>query len=146
MKKLILILIVAVGFTACKKDEFSLRPMGSGSASPTVTTPSDPMDQPSWRIGLLVNEGNDVTSKFTGYSFRFHADGILTATKKGITTKGYWSNRTENDQQKLNINFDSGPLMEMNNNWNVKERHVSVIKLEFRSKGMPETLEFVKIN
>ena len=147
MKKLILILIVAVGITACKKDEFSLRPMGTGSTTTTTSIP-DPPDKElaSWRIAILVNEGSNVTSKFIGYSFQFHPNGILTATKKGITTKGHWSNRTETDQPKLNITFDSGPLMELNNNWDVTQRHVNVIKLEIvTGKDMTDYLDFQKI-
>jgi hypothetical protein len=153
MKKLIFILIVAVGLTACKKDEFSLRPMGSDSSTskvaptpdPVAPTPN-PVEQSLWRIGFLVNDGSNVTSDFTGYTFEFHPDGMLLATKKGVRTEGHWSRRTETDQPKLNINFESGPLMALNNNWDLKEHHVSVIKLEFiTSNDMTEYLNFQKI-
>ena len=146
MKKLILILIVAVGLTACKKDEFSLRPMGSGSTTNSVSPNPDRIGLNSWRINIFVNEGSNVTSEFTGYAFQFHPNGILTATKKGVTTEGHWSNRTESDQQKLNINFDSGPLMQLNKNWNLIERNVRVIKLgTVPSNDMADYLEFARI-
>ncbi len=143
MKKLFLILTVAVGLTACKKDLTSLRPIIPSTSTDAKSV--DPKFIGNWKIVNLFRNGNDETSDFRDYTFKFDPGGKIYALRSGDIFVGNWTRRTETDQEKFNINFDSAPLTELNNNWNLVERDVNVLKLEFViRKNVIESLEFRK--
>jgi hypothetical protein len=133
MKKLLLILILIGGLTACDKNEASIKP----------TTPSTSlvMTQGKWKITNLNHNGYN-ESGFTDYQFQFNLNGTLNAVKEGVTTSGYWSTRTENNEQKLNISFSSPPLNELNFDWRVKQINVNMMNL---GDGGTEYLDFQKL-
>lgn len=98
MKKLLLIIILVTGLIACDKNEASIKP--------TTPTTSLVMTQGKWKATNMNHNGN-TEAHFTNYEFTFNPNGVLTVVKEGVTTNGYWSTRTENSEQKLNITFSS---------------------------------------
>lgn len=137
MKKLLSILMITAlmlfgALTGCNKKETSVKP---------TTTSSLVMMQGKWKITNFNHNGTN-ESHFTGYEFQFGVNGVVTAVKEGITTKGYWSTRTENNEQKLNISFDSSPLKELNFDWRVKKIDANIMNL---SDGGTEYLDFQKL-
>jgi len=147
MKKLFLILTIAVGLTACRKDLTSLRPITPTSSTSTSTIPVK--NYQKWKVTNLVRNNINETSDFTGSIFQFAPNGIIYATRNGKTFTGNWTSRTENNQQKLNITFNGGGLLELANNWDLILRDDQVIKLQAITKeDVTEYLDFhiVEVN
>ncbi|MCC6289075.1 MAG: hypothetical protein IT249_14425 [Chitinophagaceae bacterium] len=99
----------------------------------------------NWRVTLFTDSGNDETSDFSGYTFTFGNDGILTATKSNTSKTGTWS-RSSND---FNINLgeksdDNKPLGELTDDWDVISVSSTEIKLKDDNDSSEEFLTFKK--
>jgi hypothetical protein len=100
----------------------------------------------SWEICYSYHDF-DRTSNFKGYSFVFKADNTVVATKNGVDQNGIWSTKiNSNGYREFKVKFNSIPLKELDDDWNVFEFNAS--KLRFSNKdGNYETnyLYFDKI-
>jgi len=43
-----------------------------------------------WRVDQYIQNDSDITASFSGYLFKFDANGIVTGTKDGVSDKGLW--------------------------------------------------------
>ncbi|NDI97518.1 hypothetical protein GWA97_00320 [Flavobacterium sp. LaA7.5] len=92
----------------------------------------------TWRITTFSEEGNDETGHFTGYSFTFNDNSVLTATNGSNTHTGTWSVTTsdsnDDDNSESDINFNIGfvspeEFNDLSDDWDIIEYSSSVIKL-----------------
>jgi hypothetical protein len=83
----------------------------------------------TWRITNYVDSGQNETNDFTGYTFTFGSDGVITATNGTDTISGTWSvtdssNSTDdsNDDIDFNILFpvpDTNVFNDLNDDWDL---------------------------
>lgn len=133
----IVIFAFATSLGSCKKDDSGSSPAVSGIVT-----------QGSWRVTLYSDNGNNETSKFTGYNFTFSSSGVVTAVKSGSTVSGTWSGSNDDSQNKLNLFFTSPPdFEEISDDWHILQKSSSKIELEDVSGGNGGTdlLTFEKI-
>lgn len=110
MKKLLLFVLIAISFGACKHAEDA----GLKSVTPVITAGQ-------WRVNLLLSNGVNGTAAVNPYKFRFYTTGVVQADREDESILGRWSEGT--DKQSINLSFDAtaGSLVGMNKNWYVMD-------------------------
>jgi hypothetical protein len=124
MKHLLLLLIMSTTLIlSCSKDDDNSSSINPGNVTNTVTSGT-------WRITYYWDTDHEETSAFSGYSFTFGSNGVLTATKTGSTVTGSWSTGTDDSKTELIIVFASpDSFVEISDDWEVIEMTDTRIKL-----------------
>jgi hypothetical protein len=136
MKAIIFCLLAAFIFTSCD-------PQSNVSANTSQVVTSG-----SWKVTLFTDSGNNETADFNGYTFTFDTNGVLTATKNGVSKTGTWS--VSSSSNKFNIDLgakvDSNkPLGELTDDWKIISSSDTEIKLQDDNSASNEFLTFTKI-
>lgn len=105
-----------------------------------------PYTNGTWVIHLFADSGNDETSDYDGYDFVFSPDGVLTATKAGITTTGTWTTRKDDGFNKMDINLvtTDEKLLHLNNDWVIDHSTSTLLELIDDNGASEELLHFRK--
>ena len=99
----------------------------------------------TWRVTLFTDSGNDETSDFSGYSFSFNSNGVVTATWSGISKNGTWSRSSNKFNIDLGAKTDTNkPLGELTDDWQIISLSDSEIKLTDDNPLSAEFLTFTK--
>lgn len=133
MKNGFLLCLVATLLLAGCKRESALTPANADRI----------LEKGSWRITLFMEEGNNETSDFEGYSFVFKANGSVDATKDGNTLSGTWSTEKDDGDLKLYLNFTDALLSEIADDWHILSQSDAKLELEDVSGGNGGTDELV---
>ncbi len=125
-----IILLALVALLSCDDDNSSIN---QGSVTET-------MKKGTWRVTSFIEDVNDETHYFTGYTFTFGASNVLTATKSANTYSGTWVvTNSSSSGTKFIINFSIPPAPsdfdELNDDWNVLTMTDSKIELKHVSGG-----------
>ncbi|MCW3103028.1 MAG: hypothetical protein JWO09_1468 [Bacteroidetes bacterium] len=88
-----------------------------------------------WKVGRFEEDGKDETGHFSGYVFQFNTDGTVTATNGNNAVKGTWATNSDGSKTKMNINFATAPLNELNDDWVIKSGGTGSIQLQHTSGG-----------
>ncbi len=102
----------------------------------------------NWRVTLFSERGINETADFAGFSFSFNANGVLVATRNGVSQNGTWS--ITNSSTKFNIDLGpktdvNKPLGELTDNWKIISVTATEIKLTDDNATSAEFLTFTKI-
>ena len=98
----------------------------------------------NWRVTSFVEEGNDETNHYTGFTFTFGANNVLTAQNGDIVHTGTWSvtydNSDDDDSPGSDIDFNIGfstpaQFEELSDDWDILERTATKIRLVDVSGG-----------
>lgn len=133
--------------TSCNQDDNSIDP-----------TPSVIQDQVqsggTWRITSFIDSGKDETYHFTGYTFTFGSNGILSATNSSTSYQGQWSvtDSNSNDDSPGDVDFNiffslTNQFEDLNEDWHIISSSDNKIELIHVSGGNGGTdyLTFEKI-
>lgn len=125
-----IILLALVALLSCDDDNSSIN---QGSVT-------DTMKRGTWRVTSFIEDGNDETYYFTGYTFTFGSSNVLTATKNTNTYSGTWVvTNSSSSGTKFKITFPIPPAPadfdELNDDWNVLTMTDSKIELKHVSGG-----------
>lgn len=122
---ILMALILTAGLAGCTKESAS-DPQGVSAN----------LNDGSWKITYFWDSDHDETDHFSGYSFTFGDNSILTATSGSGTVTGTWSSITDDSQLKLNILFAAPPdFAELSDDWHIVESTDKKIRLEDVSGG-----------
>ncbi|MBN9385181.1 MAG: hypothetical protein J0H74_30775 [Chitinophagaceae bacterium] len=74
-----------------------------------------------WYVAQYLQNDSNVTASFSGYLFKFDANGTVTGTKDTIARKGTWVPNV--DARTINANFPSAPppVSLLNGLWKIKD-------------------------
>lgn len=122
MKSVFFLIAITSLCWSCKKDKITKQV-------------EDDLSQGSWKITNYMDSGNNETSDFTSYTFQFKSNGNVSATSGSGTMNGTWSTTNDDSQNKLVINFSSGTLEEISDDWHIIENSSNLIRLEDVSGG-----------
>jgi hypothetical protein len=103
------------------------------TATPIVT-------RGTWKIKFFESANNDQAGQYSGYSFIFHPDGILEASRDDISVRGKWF---EDDiSKKINIHFGltDPTLTRLNSHWKIRQIDNGAIELQDTESSKNETL------
>ena len=74
-------------------------------------------------IKEFIEDGSNLTQRFSPYRFVFDSNGTVTATGSGDTLKGTYSVFTDDGKTKLRMEFRGVPLFdELNDDWYLMEK------------------------
>jgi hypothetical protein len=96
------------------------------ATKPAVGTIIDTYAQ--YSIISYVNNGVELKSKYTDYSFQFGGSGQLVANKAGIITQGNWAAPMDSLIIK---SFTTEPLSGLNNRWKMTGVINGIVNAEF---------------
>jgi len=131
---------------SCSKDD--------SSDDNSVVNVQNTVQSGAWIITSFIDSGNDETNHFTGFSFTFAGNNVLTATNGSTTYTGTWSIDDDNsnddsiDDLHFNILFNlSNDFEELNEDWNIVSRTSTRVELIHISGGNGGTdyLTFEKV-
>jgi hypothetical protein len=130
MKNYLLLLVMsATLILSCSKDDDNSSSISPGNVSNTLSNGT-------WRITYYWDTDHEETSDFSGYSFTFGSNSVLTATKTGSTVTGTWSTGTDDSKTELIIAFASpASFVEISDDWEVIEMTDTKIRLRDVSGG-----------
>lgn len=133
MKTSIIILLSAIIFISCNKEEDSI-----ADVNKTITSGS-------WKVSYYYDD-KDETSDYSSYSFEFNSDGTVEINNSSSSSSGTWSTYSSDGKNKMKIDLgNSDPLQELNDDWIVSENNDNSIKLEDESgDGSMEYLHFLR--
>jgi hypothetical protein len=96
----------------------------------------------SWRITSFVDKGNDETSHFSGYTFNFGSNSVLTSTNGSSSFTGTWSitDNNSNDDNISDLHFNiqfnlTNDFKSLNEDWQMVSRTSTRIELTHVSGG-----------
>lgn len=140
-KKIVLIVLpvfMLAGF-GCNNSDDDLP--SNSNISQTLTSAG------GWKVSYYFDKDKDETNDFSGFIFRFNADGSLESTRNGATTTGTWAITSNDGTQRLVISSGSGakPLSDLDDDWIITEKSDNQIKLKDDNDDHLEELHFEKL-
>ncbi|MDC8003810.1 hypothetical protein POV27_07090 [Aureisphaera galaxeae] len=133
----ILLLGIFVGLaTSCSKEDSADTNNQNNNNSSSVDQVKSIAQSGDWQVTYFWDTDSDETSDFSGYTFRFHNDGTLTATRGTTTMNGTWSvvdddsnsssgdsdSDDSTDDDDFNIHFpvpDTNDFEDLNDDWDI---------------------------
>ena len=130
---------VMIAITSCKTSTVDPAAATNNTTSGITTN----LTSGTWVVGSFTQKTEDKTSKFSGYSFVFSADGKVTVSKDGKQTSGTWQytpavtyyGATSKEAIDLSVGNDK-PLSQLSRKWNFISTTATAIKVD-----NPEILE-----
>lgn len=84
MKTTLLFAVLAILAVSCSKSDTTSDPVAD------LTTQNNMVAQSDWTIIKYMDSGNDETSDYSGYSFKFDSNGTFVAVSPEGTFSGTW--------------------------------------------------------
>ena len=136
MKKILLALtVLAVSFTACKKND-------DNNSAVTTTAVNSTVTSGTWRVTFFSNNGTNETSNYGGFNFTFVSNGTVSAANNLFAINGTWSTAVDNNKVKLTMNFPTptvNAFLELNQDWEVTARTDTKVTMQHVSAGASGT-------
>lgn len=126
------VLLAAIALlVTCSNDQNTIQP-DSPSATQELT---DVLVEGTWVITLFIDDGDDDTDYFEGYTFSFQPGGdvVATSSQTGQDIQGTWQVRSDDGRAELWLNFSTGDyeFRELNEDWYLIEASADRIRLEY---------------
>jgi hypothetical protein len=136
MKIIGLALVTLVFAASCKKQ--------------TINKIEDSIVEGEWKVTLFQEDGNNETSDYTDYRFKFNSDGTVTVQPGMLTVTytGTWKTEKDSDHVDFILNFAMpANLEELSDDWEVLSQSKTKLELEDASggDGSIDKLTFEKI-
>lgn len=97
----------------------------------------------SWYVSNYIDDNENKTYEYYGYTFTFAANGTTVATKNGVLTNGTWSSYVNNGASILDINYVGSTLDHIDENWTVIEYSTTQIKLRHQDSGSNDDIHYL---
>lgn len=80
-----------------------------------------------WYVQLYHQNDSDITASFSGYLFKFDANGIVTGTKDSVAVTGAWS--VDIAARAVIANFPSAgpPVSYLNETWKITDSYTDSV-------------------
>ena len=120
------------------------------AASPDSGTISKDQVTGNWKVSYYYDNGKDETSDFSGYTFTFAADGIVTAYSSGQDYAGTWSigeagDDSSSSSNKLVISLSGNDrVRDLSDDWVILSLKGDEIRLKDDSSNSVEELHFIR--
>ncbi|HTI08177.1 MAG TPA: hypothetical protein VL832_06460 [Puia sp.] len=114
---LIVLLIFVTLFSSCKK----LIQQQEEKAALSIITNG------SWYVQFYQQNDSDITASFSGYLFKFDADGIVTGTKDSVAVKGTWSTNIAARAVIANFPTAAAPVKYLNETWKITDSYTDSV-------------------
>jgi hypothetical protein len=103
-------------------------------------------------VDLATDNGVDITSDYTGYSFILtrttsYTEGPMTGTKDGIVYTGTWVSNADYSRLSININSPSIPteFIFLNRDWRFTKKSLPIMELSPYGSTEPKVLHMRRL-
>jgi hypothetical protein len=85
------------------------------------------MTNGAWYVQFYQQNDSDITASFSGYSFKFDANGTVTGTKDSVAVVGGWS--TNIAARAITTNFPTAvaPVKYLNETWKITDSYTDSV-------------------
>ncbi len=133
MKRLLLLLAVAIGISGCKKsaiqEDLVILAMTNGQ----------------WKMTSFVEGGTDRTADFASYRFKYNTNNTVDAIRNGLIEKsGTWNGSASTMSIFAEFLNASQPLIVINGNWNITRNGWTFVEANQTVNGQLKTLRLDK--
>ena len=80
-----------------------------------------------WYVQLYQQNDSDITASFSGYLFKFDANGIVTGTKDTASVKGVWSTDIAARAVITNFPAATAPVKYLNETWKITDSYTDSV-------------------
>jgi predicted peptidase len=104
----------------------------------------DAITNGEWIVEQYIENGNNISSQFLNYSFKFNSNGTVTGTINSTSTNGTWvANATD---YTITAEFPSAgdPLKKINGLWKIKDSYWDYVKAEMTTSSGTNVLTLRK--
>jgi hypothetical protein len=104
----------------------------------------DAITNGEWIVEQYIEGGNNISSQFLNYSFKFNSNGTVTGTINSTSTNGTWAaNATD---YTITADFPSAgdPLKKLNGLWKIKDSYWDYVKAEMTTPSGTNVLTLRK--
>lgn len=144
--KVVIIIATLLLFLACQSDDSN-----DNTTSTDINAVVAVVTNGTWKITYYYDSDKEETSNFSGYTFTFTSNGVLTATNGTLTHSGTWSISNDDDNKSdldFNIAFSApATFVDLTEDWDIIEKTSTSIKLKDVSggDGLTDYLTFTKM-
>ena len=104
----------------------------------------DAITNGEWIVEQYIEGGNNISSQFLNYSFKFNSNGTVTGTINSTSANGTWAaNATD---YTITAEFPSAgdPLKKLNGLWKIKDSYWHYVKAEMTTPSGTNVLTLRK--
>ncbi len=110
MKKLIALFLILISFANCKK---AVEKIGEDLVLKAMT-------EGQWVITKFTQNGNNITSSFSGYKFQYYSNKTVDAIYNGVKERtGNWDGNASNMTTYADFPSAPNPISLINGTWNI---------------------------
>jgi hypothetical protein len=104
----------------------------------------DAITNGEWIVEQYFEGGNNISSQFLNYSFRFYENGTLTGTIGNTATDGTWAPNTTEYTIVSEFPMATDPLKKLNGLWKIKDSYWDFVKAERATANGTDVLKLRK--
>ena len=122
--------LTSLALISCNKDDDNSNNNNNNNSNTTM------LKSGTWKVTNFNEDGKDETYYFTGYSFDFQDNNVVTATSGTSVITGTWGFRNDSGKTKFDLNFGNvNKFEELNEDWEVLSQSDTKIELKHVSGG-----------
>lgn len=114
---LILVLFFAIFTPSCKK---YIQQQEQKAAMAIIT-------DGVWYVDQYLQNDSAITASFSGYLFKFDANGVVTGTRDSISVKGVWSASIASRSIISNFPTAGDPVKKLNETWKITDSNATYV-------------------
>ena len=97
----------------------------------------DAITNGEWIVEQYIEGGNNISSQFLNYSFKFNSNGTVTGTINSTSANGTWAGNATDYTITAEFPSAGDPLKKLNGLWKMKDSYWDYVKAEMTtSSGM----------
>jgi len=97
----------------------------------------DAITNGEWIVEQYIESGNNISSQFLNYSFKFNSNGTVTGTINSTSANGTWAGNATDYTITAEFPSAGDPLKKLNGLWKMKDSYWDYVKAEMTtSSGM----------
>ncbi len=85
----------------------------------------------NWYVQEYIQNDSDITTSFSGYLFKFDANGIVTGTKDTVSDKGSWTPDVNARTITSGFPLAAAPVSLLNGVWKIKDSGTDFVLADY---------------
>jgi hypothetical protein len=95
----------------------------------------DAITNGEWIVEQYIESGNNISSQFLNYSFKFNSNGTVTGTINSTSANGTWAGNATDYTITAEFPSAGDPLKKLNGLWKMKDSYWDYVKAEMTTSS-----------
>jgi hypothetical protein len=104
----------------------------------------DAITNGEWIVEQYIEGGNNISSQFLNYSFKFNSNGTVTGTINSTSANGTWAGNATDYTISADFPSAGDPLKKLNGLWKIKDSYWDYVKAEMTTSSGTNVLTLRK--